>query len=392
MLEVVKFIKNNENNWKELLQNEPYFLNVKEDDNYVLLKYSQIASDFNEQICRECRGLILSKKDGYKPVRLAFYKFFNVQEVFADIIDWPNSKVRAKIDGSMMSVWHHNGKWHLSTSGAIDAYNTPVNGTKLSFGQVFEKALVNNGITWQQLCASLCIDYCYTFELVSPETRVVIPYEKADLYLIGVRDMSTLEELNIEDIPNNYGIKTPELYELNNFNACIEAANALSYDEEGYVAVDSQFKRVKIKSPAYVALHHTRMNGIPTEARMFDIIEAGEASEFLSYFSEFQELFDLVIDKKNMVFEDVEAVLTTYQNLKEFDLITLNKDSIDRKEYAIRINSDKVGKKYSAFIFKLLDEKVILNGIELKEFIQQQWNKLSRAKKLQLLGIKNNDN
>mgnify|MGYP003307797626 CR=1 FL=1 len=36
-------------------------------------------------------------------------------------------------------------------------------------------------------------------ELVSPETRVIIPYKKADLYLIGMRNMRTLDELNIED-------------------------------------------------------------------------------------------------------------------------------------------------------------------------------------------------
>ena len=74
MLEVIKFIKQHNEDWRELLSSDPYYINIKEDDNYVLLKYSQIDSDFNEQICRECRGLILSKNEDYKPVRLEIFR------------------------------------------------------------------------------------------------------------------------------------------------------------------------------------------------------------------------------------------------------------------------------------------------------------------------------
>lgn len=384
MLEVIKFIKQHNEDWRELLSSDPYYINIKEDDNYILLKYSQIDSDFNEIICRECRGLILSKNDNYKPVRLAFYKFFNFGEPFADRIHWRSCKTRMKIDGSMISAWYYNGEWHLSTSGAIDAWKTPVNNSdNLTFGDVFEKALKNNNLTWNDLCSIMCKGYCYTFELVSPETRVVIPYKKADLYLIGMRNMNTLEELNIEDVPfcKISGIKTPKLYDLSNAKACIQAAEHLGYNEEGYVVVDKYFHRVKIKSPSYVAAHHLALNGAPTEARIFDIVEKGEKDEFLAYFPEYKELFERVEEKRKDFTDDLYATLTTYQNLKEFDLYHLHKDCIDRKEYSQRINEDKVGKKYSAFIYKLLDSDL------LKVFIDHQWQHLSREKKLQYLGI-----
>ena len=74
MLEVIKFIKQHNEDWRELLSSDPYYINIKEDDNYVLLKYSQIDSDFNEQVCRECRGLILCKNEDYKPVRLEIFR------------------------------------------------------------------------------------------------------------------------------------------------------------------------------------------------------------------------------------------------------------------------------------------------------------------------------
>ena len=38
MLEVIKFIKQHNEDWRELLSSDPYYINIKEDDNYILLK------------------------------------------------------------------------------------------------------------------------------------------------------------------------------------------------------------------------------------------------------------------------------------------------------------------------------------------------------------------
>ena len=382
MLEVIKFIKQHNKDWRELLSSDPYYITIKEDDNYVLLKYSQTDSDFNEPICRECRGLILNKNEDYKPVRLAFYKFFNFGEPFADRIHWKSCKTRMKIDGSMMSCWYHNGKWHLSTSGAINAWKTPVsNQDDLTFGDVFEKALRNNGLTWDGLCCYLDQEHCYTFELVSPETRIVIPYKKADLYLIGCRNMETLQEVEIEevDIAMRGILKTPKLYDLGNAKACIQAAEHLGYNEEGYVVVDKYFHRVKIKSPQYVAAHHVSTNGAVTESKVFDIVERGEKDEFLTYFPEYKEIFEQVEAKKQAFEDQLWYVLDKYKTRGEEDYH--EKGCVNRKQYAQDIMSNDLDKKYSSFIYKLLD------GDLINVFIKYQWQHLSREKKLQYLGI-----
>ena len=70
MLKTIEFIKEHQSNWKELLTKKPYCLTIKEDDNYALLKYSQIESDFNEIIVKECRGLIIDKNT-LEPVALS---------------------------------------------------------------------------------------------------------------------------------------------------------------------------------------------------------------------------------------------------------------------------------------------------------------------------------
>ena len=44
-LQLLDFIKQNKENWKEVLKKPPYSLIVKEDDDYILLKYNQLESD-----------------------------------------------------------------------------------------------------------------------------------------------------------------------------------------------------------------------------------------------------------------------------------------------------------------------------------------------------------
>ena len=58
-LQLLNFIKQNKENWKEVLQKPPYSLIVKESDDYVLLKYNQLESDLSNSIVQECRGVSL---------------------------------------------------------------------------------------------------------------------------------------------------------------------------------------------------------------------------------------------------------------------------------------------------------------------------------------------
>ena len=179
MLNLQKFILENPN-WKYLLTQSPYYLKISEKDNYYLFKYSQINSDFSNPIVNESRGIILTKND-YRVVRLAFYKFFNLQEQYAAKLDWDSSYATEKIDGSLISVWYDNNKWHISTNGGIDAYDSPLeNPLYQNFGKLFEVAADNSNFIFEELNTN----YCYTYELVSPYNKVVIDYPVPLLYHI----------------------------------------------------------------------------------------------------------------------------------------------------------------------------------------------------------------
>ena len=292
-LKTINFIQSHKN-WKELLQAPPYCLKISEDEHYVLLQYNQIESDFSQQICRECRGLIVDKHT-LKPKALSFFKFRNYGEEGAAKIHWRSARVQEKVDGSKILVWYneYTKNWQISTSGCINAYTTKVGGFNFTFGQLFEEAICKMGFIWEHFFLYLNCNYCYTFELVSPYNRVVVHYPETKAYLIGMRNLETFEEE--EPVIEHLDFPRPKLFsELDSLELCIAATDVMSADEEGFVVVDKFWNRVKIKSREYLQAHFVANNGVITPRRIWDILMQGEQNEFLSYFPEYKPEFDKV--------------------------------------------------------------------------------------------------
>lgn len=380
MLKTIEFIKEHDD-WRELLKSPPYCLTINEDDNYAIFKYSQLNSDFNEQICRECRGLVIDK-DTLEPVALSFYKFFNVQEEFADKIDWNTASVQEKIDGSKILAWYnkYENKWQISTSSQLDAYKANVSDFGITFGQLFDRAQINFILPkYVTLFEYLDKKYCYTFELVAPESRVVVPYKDTEIYFIGARDVETFEEKDPKDFELHEFMKTPKVFKLNNLKSCLYAVDHFGFDQEGFVVVDKDWHRVKIKSPAYVSAHYLRNNGVNSQARILNIIENNEQSEFLGIFPEYKEYFDDVEKKFNDYKKRIYDGITDIAVKMEINNTILT-DTWIRKDFATYINNTYPD--ISPFLFKFLD-------VDLRKlFVDTEWNKLSSDQKMKRLGLK----
>ena len=314
MLEIVKFI-NEHNNWRELLSSDPYNLKIFEDDGFVLFKYDQINSDFHEEICKEARGLILDMENNFRVVRMAFKKFFNIDEGFASNIDWDTAVATEKIDGSIMSVWFARGKWHLSTNNTIDAFKANISGIApyKTYGDLFESVLPLS--TFETTISNYLVNNCYTFELVSPYTKVVISYPKTKVYLLSVRNMITLEEwtlLQVRAFADRFRISIPEQYSLNNENDYRNLVNSMPEGHEGIVVRDADGERVKIKTLLYFEMHKAKNNGVITLERIVDLIRSNDHYEFLSYFPEYTDVFnhvkhqlDTIDARKEKIVQDV---------------------------------------------------------------------------------------
>ncbi|MCL2815041.1 MAG: hypothetical protein FWD23_10625 [Oscillospiraceae bacterium] len=337
----MEYIKNNRN-WREILSKAPYNITIKDDGDFILLKYSQIDSDFNDEIVRECRGLIIDKN--LNPVCVPFYKFGNYGEPYADNIDWTTAKVEEKIDGSLIKVWNCNGKWIVSTNGTIFANKANIGSdsdnemtidtTYANFGDLFEAAAGKAGLDM----TSLNGQYTYMFELVSPYNRVVVPYESIDLYHIGTRDNISLKELEID-----IGIKKPKTYQCNNLSLLIEMASKLRYCEEGYVVKDADYRRIKVKSPAYVAISHL-ISGM-NEKRLLELLRTNETGEFLAYFPEYKPHIEILKEKIDNLAKYLDSVIREKVVPVQYET---------RKDFAEMATKTK----YPAFFFIYYDGKV----------------------------------
>ena len=241
------------------------------------------------------------------------------------------------IHNSIIKVWYDEDQWHISTNGVINAYKADLQsdvGEFKTFGTLFASVFPN------KLYGKLNKNYTYMFELVSPWNRVVVPYKKTDIYHTGTRDNESGEEINID-----VGIKKPQEFSFASLEDTIKMSEELPFDEEGYVVVDKNWNRVKIKSPAYLAVHRLCNNGVVTRKRILELIRMNEQSEFLSYYPEYQKEFDLVKDEYITYRDKIYDDFVWYSNIKEsFD---------SRKDFAMEAKK----RTAPAFLFGLLDGK-----------------------------------
>lgn len=339
MLELQKFLMEHPDDYEAILTQKPYCLKIKYDDNMVLFKYDQVNSDFHEPIVREARGIILENKT-WKILRLAFYKFFNYGEELAPKnLNWALASGTEKIDGSLMSVFWYNGHWRLASNGTIDAFKAMVSvfdamGTltdeKISFGEIFESVMPLSAFE----DFNMDINVCYTFELTSPKTQVVIKYDKPGLHIISARYMNTLIEeyypakLLPDEMIEKYHIQIPQRVQCGNMDEYRKFVDEMGDDHEGIVVFDG-IERVKMKTSEYLVRHYYKCNGVNLE-RLANVVTANEDSEFLSYFPEYEES----VNKLHKYVDRLKKFANACDNELEFFSTHLSKlnDITDPKE------------------------------------------------------------
>jgi hypothetical protein len=291
---LLEFILAHPDSWEQELAAAPYCLKISYDGNLVMFKYNQLESDFSLPEVREARGIIFDSTT-WTCVCRAFDKFGNYGESYVPEIDWSTVFISEKIDGSLMKVYWYDNCWMLATNGTINAFDAVTGDAKgHTFGDLFNTALHNDGQTF--FTQKLDTNKCYMFELVSPYTKVVIPYESTEIYFLGSRDLTTGQEYTFAEEHEIAALfNTPRIYPMTSLKEVSEAAAALNWDEEGYVVCDANKNRCKIKSPAYVRAHYMRTSSIITLKRLISVIIENEIDEFLIYAPEWKEAIMKII-------------------------------------------------------------------------------------------------
>ena len=307
--------------WKKTLQNKD--IKITRKGNLASFNYGRDA-DFTDPIVCEARGLILNTKTK-KVVCFPFRKFGNYGESYADEIDWKSARVQEKIDGSIIKAYFHNRKWCIATNATVDANEALAGSSERSFGELFYEAAENQHLDWNLLDKNCT----YMFELTSPESRVVIDYGNTPkIWHIGTRNNITEEE-----IETDIGIIKPTQYPLGDLASCIEAANNInntkeSIENEGFVVVDKDYHRIKIKSPEYVFIHHILPNGAVSDETLVSAIRSGSSDDIEAYRPDVAPR--IIYLRKGM--RDIQQRLNRYT---KYWSKQINKRNLSRKDFAL---------------------------------------------------------
>lgn len=277
--------------------------------NLVLLKYSQLSAPFHLAVTRECRGIVLDEDRDWAVVCFPYAKFFNADEPLATMMrprfDWSSARVYEKLDGSLATLYHYAGEWHVASSGTPDG-DGELGATQGSFAQLFWSV-------WQALALRLPTDTsrCYIFEMLSRAHPIVVMPVRDAIVLHGVRDLTTLQEVAPEPVARELGWECVQVLPLHTQDQIDAAVRKLNpHQQEGFVVVDCNWTRLKIKSPQYVALSFLDARGDAglNEQKMLKIVRENESDEFLSYYKQWRALCAYVRER----YDTTVRVLTAH--------------------------------------------------------------------------------
>lgn len=277
------------------------------------VNYDQIESK-PSPLVNQCRGLVL-RVFGIKGLPLddkaallvtcpgdtqvlarPFDRFFNQGDPNAAEVDWsdPLLEVQEKLDGTLAIVYWDPvaGEWCMSTRSVPDA-DLPFESLAgmMTYRELFNKALINTtGLSsLEEFMYDMDTDLTFCFELTSPWNRIVVDYHDERLTFIGCRNRLTGIELGFTEVLNRipgdllkYFPHTGKSYNVRTLEQITQLNESLSPTaSEGVVVVDSQFRRVKIKSVAYLAANRVK-GACSTSRGLMELILLGREDDVVS--------------------------------------------------------------------------------------------------------------
>ena len=207
------------------------------------------------------RGLILDPAAS-KVVATPFPKFFNVGERGDTLPDLP-FETGEKLDGSLIIIFHHAGRWRTATKGAFESAQALWAQARLDGHDL--SALVP-GTT-------------YLAEAVYPENRIVVRYDEPALVLLAAyaEDGEELSPEAVEGVAASLGWRVARRYAFASISDLVAHAKTLPRSEEGFVLRFANGLRVKAKGDEYKRIH--ALISRVTPLAMWDAMAAGDDME-----------------------------------------------------------------------------------------------------------------
>lgn len=258
-LQIQKFLRSGKT-LSDLYQRYEIQSTLSEDKSKVVFNY-RVLSPLDAKIVQESRALVL-EVDTWNVLSKAPDAFFAVDEPYAQKIlekfDWESAKAMTKLDGALVTLYEHKGEWNVCTrysaDGSLKVYSVNASPSDTDWFNLTKTCIKDMGYSWDEFTSQLNPDIFYTFELTSPENRILVVYTDRKITLVAAIDRKTLNEIDI------YNLDFPKLKvdfvkvdSLDDANKLIvKNSDPLLY--EGYVLIDKNFNRLKLRNPKFLQM------------------------------------------------------------------------------------------------------------------------------------------
>jgi hypothetical protein len=227
----------------------------------------------------------------------------------------PHLVAQEFIEGTMINAfWDPSvglgGGWEISTRNTVGATSSFFKGAnRKTFRDMFLEAAKELNLSLDQLNK----DLCYSFVLQHPENRIVVPFQKPDLYLVALYNIKVVDgntmvmSYPMSDLKNfDWGaaaIKFPEIYEWNTYTELIEkyASMNTSYSTLGVVVYNNlTCERMKIRNPVYEQVRNLRGNQPKLQYQYLSLRKEGKVADFLKFYPENKKEFSAFRDQVHL--------------------------------------------------------------------------------------------
>jgi hypothetical protein len=334
-------IKNDDKNDSSILKLNKVECRTSNNTKYKVIRYDK--NFLSRDLIRSyglCRSIIVNSSN--KVVGFAPPKSISSEDFISSYSEKDTDIVAEEfVEGTMINVfWDDSigvtGGWEIATRNTVGATSSFYKGPRAkTFRDMFLEAAKEANLEFDNLIKTIC----YSFVLQHPENRIVVPFKKPQLYLVGTYRIINEENsvyVNVFDYKKaneNFpfilvgaDIKLPETYTFDTYAELIEKYGSMntSYDIVGVVLYNKVTgERAKIRNPVYEQVRNLRGNQPKLQYQYLSLRNQGNVRDFLKFYPENKKEFSGFRDQVHLFTDTlfanyVSCYIKKMKPLKEF--------------------------------------------------------------------------
>jgi RNA ligase len=254
------------------------------------------------------RGLILDPA-AKRIVATPFPKFFNAGERGGTIPDLPFEAFE-KLDGSLIVIYRHAGRWRAATKGSFDSSQALWAQARLDAADL---TALRPGAT-------------YLAEALYPENRIVVRYDEPELVLLAgyAENGAEFDYARIRETAARLGWRAAQRFGFASVSDLLLHARDLPATREGFVMRFTDGSRLKVKGNEYKRIH--ALISRVTPLAMWEALAAGDDMTALrmqlpeEFWVDFDQITGLLNGQVSALTDRVAALAASLKDVPDKDV------------------------------------------------------------------------